>query len=182
MNHPVGLPDGLALTPPKGFATWNIWPFTPSHGRPAINESLSMHLAQALFDTGLAGAGYEYFVVQEPCFGGRDNATGELLQTGEFAQRWPHGLQAFGEFLRTRGMRLGIYTDLGVKTCGGCIGSGGHVAQDMKTFASWGADLIEVCVPPAPSINATACGCAGGLGTHPYLRARLARWTPVTGT
>eukprot|EP00966_Prymnesium_polylepis_P146695 3388210-Prymnesium_polylepis.1 len=41
-------------------------------------------------------------------------------------------------------MKLGIYTDLGALTCGRCVGSGGHVALDMATFASWGADFVEV--------------------------------------
>ena len=155
--------NGLALTPPRGFATWNIWPFTSGVNRTcfpptcvperwimsSVNESQCQHWAQALVDAGLAGeGGFEYFVVQEPCFGPRDSLTGELTETGEYRERWPHGMAEFGRFLKERGMKLGIYTDIGDKTCGGCVGSGsgatGHVAQDMKTFAAWGADFIEV--------------------------------------
>ena len=86
--------------------------------------------------------------MQEPCFGARDPLTGELTETGEFGARWPHGMASFARFLNERGMKLGIYTDIGNTTCSGCVGSGtgatGHVAQDMRTFAKWGADLIEV--------------------------------------
>jgi alpha-galactosidase len=110
-----------------------------------INESQCKHWAQALVDTGLVKhGGFEYFVVQEPCFGPRDNATGDITEGGEFKTRWPNGMKAFGDWLHQRGMKLGIYTDIGAQTCGRCVGSAGHVQQDMKLFASWGADLIEV--------------------------------------
>ena len=155
--------NGLALTPPKGFATWNIWPFTDQVNRScspptcplntfimrSINETQCKNWAQALVNTGLAGTnvsggGFQYFVVQEPCFGPRDNTTGDITEGGAFAKRWPNGMKSFGDWLHSRGMKLGIYTDIGATTCGGCVGSGGHVEQDMKLFASWGADLIEV--------------------------------------
>jgi alpha-galactosidase len=155
--------NGLARTPPRGFATWNIWPFTSEKNRScspptcvpeqwimrSVNESQCQHWAQALVDADLVGeGGFSYFVVQEPCFGPRDPLTGELTETGEYRERWPHGMAAFGRFLKERGMKLGIYTDIGDLTCGGCVGSGsgptGHVAIDMETFARWGADFIEV--------------------------------------
>ena len=132
--------NGLALTPPKGFATWNIWPFTSGVNRScspptcapqrwimsAINETQCRHWAQALLDTGLVKqGGFEYFVVQEPCFGPRDNATGEITEGGEFGRRWPSGMKAFGDWLHQRGMKLGIYTDIGTLTCGQCVGSPG---------------------------------------------------------
>ena len=115
----------------------------------SVNESQCQHWAQALLDADLVGeGGFSYFVVQEPCFGPRDPLTGELTETGEYRERWPHGMAAFGRFLKERGMKLGIYTDIGDLTCGGCVGSGsgptGHVAIDMETFARWGADFIEV--------------------------------------
>jgi hypothetical protein len=111
----------------------------------SINESQCKHWAQALLDTGLVSeGGFEYFVVQEPCFGARDNVTGEITESGEYRRRWPNGMKAFGDWLHQRGMKLGIYTDIGTLTCGHCVGSAGHVQQDMELFASWGADLIEV--------------------------------------
>jgi alpha-galactosidase len=151
--------NGLARTPPKGFATWNIWPFTDGVNRScspptcspqrwimsSVNESQCKRWAQALLDTGLVTeGGFEYFVVQEPCFGPRDNETGEITESGEYRRRWPNGMKAFGDWLHQRRMKLGIYTDIGTLTCGRCVGSAGHVRQDMQLFASWGADLIEV--------------------------------------
>ena len=84
--------------------------------------------------------GYTVFVVDEPCFAGRDSK-GELQPN---STTWPHGFKAFGEFLSERGMELGIYTDAGPRTCQGCPASAGHEAQDMATFIGWGASYIKV--------------------------------------
>lgn len=152
----LGLPDGLARTPPRGFATWNVWPFARHQRVHAVNESQCHHWAQAIADSGLAAAGYNFFLVQEPCFGGRDNATGELLESGDFARRWPKGMAAFGRFLNERGMRLGIYTSATLSTCGGCVGTGAEYAkQDLATFARWGVDMVEIDDCGAPPTEAT---------------------------
>ena len=84
--------------------------------------------------------GYTVFVVDEPCFAGRDSK-GELQPN---STTWPHGFKAFGQFLFERGMELGIYTDAGPRTCQGCPASAGHEAQDMATFISWGASYVKV--------------------------------------
>ena len=118
----------------------------------AVNESQCREWAQALVDTGLAAAGYEYFLVQEPCFGGRDNVTGELLETGEYAARWPSGMAAFGAFLRARGLRLGMYTSASASTCAGCVGTGvEHAFSDVAQFARWGVEYLEVDACGAPA-------------------------------
>ena len=60
----------------------------------AINETQCKHWAQALLDTGLVKeGGFEYFVVQEPCFGQRDSVTGQITESGEYAERWPNGMK-----------------------------------------------------------------------------------------
>ena len=84
--------------------------------------------------------GYTVFVVDEPCFAGRDS-NGELQPN---STTWPHGFKAFGDFLSERGMQLGIYTDAGPYTCQGCPASAGHEAQDMATFIGWGASYVKV--------------------------------------
>jgi hypothetical protein len=95
-----------------------------------------------------------------PCFIGRD-ADGALIEN---KTTWPKGLQAFGAELRSHGMKLGIYTCVGPKTCGGCVASEGHEDQDMQTFADWGAEYVKVdscsrnCTAAAGVPNATTCG------------------------
>ena len=69
----------------------------------AINESQCKHWAQALVDTGLVKeGGFEYFVVQEPCFGPRDSVTGQITESGEYSQRWPNGMKGVCARVRAR--------------------------------------------------------------------------------
>lgn len=93
-----------------------------------------------MVSAGLVAAGYNVFIVDEPCFAGR-NSAGELQPN---ATRWPHGFGEFAEYLSERGMRLGIYTDAGEFTCQGCVGSKGHEEQDMETFISWNVSYVKV--------------------------------------
>jgi len=89
----------LALTPPRGFSTWNAFPVH------SIDEGTARRYLAGLVDAGLPALGYKYFIVDEPCFTGRDAATGELLEN---RTTWPGGLKAFGAELRAAGMELGV--------------------------------------------------------------------------
>lgn len=161
------LQNGLALTPPRGFSTWQQWPDTDGPGGPmgqawqhAVTEELSRKYMNGIVAAGLNKLNYTYFIVDEPCFIGRD-ASGALLEN---KTTWPNGLKSFGEELRSHGMKLGIYTCVGPKTCGGCVASEGHEDQDVQTFADWGAEYIKVdscsrnCTPAAGVSNVTTCG------------------------
>eukprot|EP01121_Diplochlamys_sp_Union-15-3_P017135 TRINITY_DN5972_c0_g1_i1.p1 TRINITY_DN5972_c0_g1~~TRINITY_DN5972_c0_g1_i1.p1 ORF type:complete len:529 (-),score=71.78 TRINITY_DN5972_c0_g1_i1:40-1626(-) len=128
------LENGLARTPPLGFSTWNAFPNV------AIDEKTCYQLAEAIISTGMRDAGYNVFVVDEPCFVGRDQ-NGSLIEN---SKTWPNGLKAFGDYLHSNGMLLGIYTDQGPTTCGGCIASQGYEYKDMARFAEFGADYIKV--------------------------------------
>jgi alpha-galactosidase len=115
---------------------------------------------QGLVKAGLNRLNYTYFVVDEPCFAGRDE-NGVLIEN---ATTWPHGLKSFGGELRSHGMALGVYTCVGPKTCGGCLASQGHEDQDVKTFAEWGVEYLKVdscsrnCTPAAGIKNESTCG------------------------
>eukprot|EP01051_Picozoa_sp_SAG22_P011110 SAG22_NODE_1045_length_5866_cov_1.781516_3_plen_332_part_00 len=148
-----------ALTPPRGFSTWNQWPDGGCDGTltdeypcmkmqgasgGSVTEAMSRRYMKGMVAAGLNQMNYTYFIIDEPCFIGRD-ANGELLEN---KTTWPTGLKAFGAELRSHGMKLGIYTCVGPKTCGGCIASEGHEDQDMQTFADWGVSarhLFRVC-------------------------------------
>ena len=126
------LQNGLALTPPRGFSTWNQWPdeMKAASGH-SITERLARQYMNGMVAVGLNKLNYTYFIVDEPCFIGRA-ADGTLLEN---KTTWPNGLKSFGAELRSHGMKLGIYTCVGPKTCGGCVASEGHEEQDMQTFA-----------------------------------------------
>jgi alpha-galactosidase len=142
----TALQNGLALTPPRGFSTWQQWPdpMGGTTGGPAwvnpITEKLARQYMNGLVAHGLNKLNYTYFIIDEPCFTGRD-ASGTLLEN---KTTWPNGLKSFGAELRSHGMKLGIYTCVGPKTCGGCMASEGHEDQDMQTFADWGAEYVKV--------------------------------------
>jgi alpha-galactosidase len=130
--------------PPMGYSTWQWFP--GSHwGKglgqySSVDEKTCRAQADAMVAQGLVAKGYNVFVVDEPCFAGRDN-TGELVAN---STTWPSGFAAFGKYLKDRGMQLGIYTDAGPHTCAGCPASAGHEEQDMATFISWGASYVKV--------------------------------------
>ena len=163
------LRNGLALTPPRGFSTWNVWPDTcrpdescqmgGASGH-SVTEAQSRHYMNGIVAAGLNKLNYTYFIVDEPCFTGRDPATGQLIEN---KTTWPNGMKSFGAELRSHGMKLGIYTCVGPKTCGGCVASEGHEEQDMQTFADWGAEYVKVdscsrnCTAAAGVKNATTC-------------------------
>lgn len=63
-----------------------------------------------MVEKGLVKAGYTVFIVDEPCFAGRD-AGGSLMAN---STTWPSGFKAFASYLEERGMELGIYTDAGM--------------------------------------------------------------------
>lgn len=106
----------------------------------SIDEATSRRYLQGILQWGLHKLNYTYFIVDEPCFTGRD-ADGVLIEN---KTTWPHGLKAFGQELRSHGMALGVYTCVGPKTCGGCIASQGHEDQDVQTFAEWGVEYLKV--------------------------------------
>ena len=131
----VGTVESIgAATPTMGYSTWNYFPYK------GVNETTCYALANAMVKSGLVAAGYTVFIVDEPCFTGRD-ASGALLQN---TTTWPNGLAKFAAFLKTQGMSLGIYTDAGPLTCQQCPASEGHEAQDMATFKEWGITYVKV--------------------------------------
>ena len=71
----------------------------------------------------------------------RDPVTGELVPD---KKRFPDGIDGLARYVHARGLKLGLYTDIGSKTCGGFAGSGGNYELDAKTFARWGVDSIKV--------------------------------------
>jgi hypothetical protein len=103
----TALQNGLALTPPRGFSTWQQWPDASSGqmGQPAsghsITEATARKYMNGLVSNGLNALNYTYFIIDEPCFIGRA-ADGTLLEN---KTTWPAGLKAFGAELRSHNMK-----------------------------------------------------------------------------
>jgi alpha-galactosidase len=129
--------DGLARTPPMGFNNWNA----TGCGRD-FDHDLVQDTAQYLVRSGLAAAGYRY-VNLDDCWAlpARD-ARGRLVPD---PRRFPHGIKALADYVHARGLKLGIYTSAGTKTCSarGFPGGLGHEASDARQFAAWGVDYLK---------------------------------------
>jgi len=126
----------LAPTPPMGWASWNRY-FCD------YDEQTIRNQADALVATGMRDLGYRYVVIQE-CIARDRDENGNLVVD---AKRFPHGIESLADYIHSRGLKAGIYTDVGPYTCFAnphFQGSYNHEAQDAATFASWGIDLIEV--------------------------------------
>jgi alpha-galactosidase len=133
---PVPAAAALAPTPPMGWASWNRY-FCD------YDEQTIRDQADALVATGMRDLGYRYVIIQE-CIAPNRDATGNLVVD---AKRFPHGIGALADYIHSRGLKAGIYTDVGPFTCfpnPRFLGSYNHEDQDAATFASWGIDLIEV--------------------------------------
>jgi alpha-galactosidase len=125
-------PNGLALTPPMGWNSWNKFACD-------VNEKVVRDTADAMVASGMRDAGYQYVVIDD-CWQGPRDANGFITAD---PQRYPSGIKALADYIHSRGLKFGIYSDAGRLTCGGRPGSQGHEYQDAITYARWGADYLK---------------------------------------
>jgi alpha-galactosidase len=125
-------PNGLALTPPMGWNSWNKFACN-------VNEQIVRNSADAMVASGMRDAGYTYVVIDD-CWHGSRDANGFITAD---PQRFPSGMRALSDYIHSRGLKLGIYSDAGRLTCGSRPGSEGHEYQDALTYARWGVDYLK---------------------------------------
>ncbi|WP_405740357.1 NPCBM/NEW2 domain-containing protein [Streptomyces sp. NBC_00028] len=131
------LDDGLALTPPMGFNNWNS-----THCRAEFNEAMVKSIADIFVDKGLKDVGYQY-VNLDDCWALPDrDANGKLVPD---PARFPNGIKAVADYVHSKGLKFGIYTSAGTKTCNtaGFPGALGHEYSDAQQFADWGVDYLK---------------------------------------
>ncbi|MFJ1613283.1 MULTISPECIES: NPCBM/NEW2 domain-containing protein [unclassified Streptomyces] len=129
--------NGLALTPPMGFNNWNS-----THCRAEFNESMVKGIADIFVEKGLKDAGYQYVNLDDCWAKPQRNADGELEAD---PQRFPNGIKAVADYVHSKGLKIGIYTSAGTKTCDsvGLPGALGHEYSDARQFADWGIDYLK---------------------------------------
>lgn len=125
--------DNLALTPPMGWNSWN------GFGKGVSEESVKS-VADAFVSTGLKDAGYIYLVIDDYWHGGRDSVSGLLYPD---PKRFPSGMKALADYVHSKGLKFGIYSDAGTQTCGEQPGSFGCETEDAQLFAEWGVDYLK---------------------------------------
>ena len=124
--------EGLARTPQMGWNSWNKFACN-------ISEDLIRQMADAMIDEGLLEAGYVYLNMDD-CWHGQRDADG-FIQADP--QKFPSGIKALSDYVHSKGLKFGIYSDAGRKTCGGRPGSYGHEYQDAIQYARWGVDYLK---------------------------------------
>ena len=124
--------NGLALTPPMGWNSWN-------HFACDIDEGKIRAQADAMVANGMKAAGYEYVVIDD-CWQTRRDAHGDIVAD---AARFPSGIKALADYVHGRGLKFGIYSDAGDGTCQNRPGSRGHEYQDAAQYARWGVDYLK---------------------------------------
>ncbi|MGH8183597.1 MAG: glycoside hydrolase family 27 protein [Rhodanobacteraceae bacterium] len=120
----------LARTPPMGWNSWN-------HFGANVTAADVRHAADAMVASGMAAAGYRYVIIDDGWQGRRD-AQGVLHPNAKFPD-----MRALAAYVHGKGLKLGIYSSPGEKSCGGFTGSAGHEAQDTHEFAEWGVDYLK---------------------------------------
>lgn len=126
----VGGEHQLALTPPLGWNSWNVW-------ATAVDTGKVKAAADAMVRSGLAAHGFQYVNVDDAWEGLRDEK-GEVTTNDRFPD-----MKALADYVHGKGLKFGIYSSPGPKTCGGYTGSYQHEAQDAQTYAKWGVDYLK---------------------------------------
>ncbi|OYW83135.1 MAG: alpha-galactosidase [Asticcacaulis sp. 32-58-5] len=124
-------PD-LAATPPMGWNSWNKY-------KCDINEAMVRRQADAMAASGMKEAGYQYIVIDD-CWQKSRDADGNIQADPE---RFPSGIKALADYVHSKGLKFGLYSDAGALTCGGRPGSAGHEFQDARQYAKWGVDYLK---------------------------------------
>lgn len=124
--------ENLAQTPPMGWNSWNKF-------HCEINEQLIRETADEMVATGMRDAGYVYLNLDD-CWQGQRDAHG-FIQPDPV--KFPSGMKALVDYVHSKGLKFGIYSDAGAKTCAGYAGSRGYEYQDALQYAAWGVDYLK---------------------------------------
>ncbi len=122
----------LAATPPMGWNSWNKFGCD-------VNETLIRETADAMVSSGMKDAGYRYVVIDD-CWQVSRDSNGTIVAD---PQRFPSGMKALADYVHSKGLKFGLYSDAGRKTCQGRPGGRGYEFQDARTYAAWGVDYLK---------------------------------------
>ncbi len=126
----VGGQHKLALTPPMGWNSWNCW-------AGAVSDVKVRAAADYMVKSGLAAHGFQYVNIDDCWEGGRDKE-GNIQTNKKFPD-----MRALADYVHSKGLKMGIYSSPGPKTCAGFEASYKHEAQDARTYAGWGVDYLK---------------------------------------
>ena len=120
----------VAQTPPMGWNSWNYF-------ADKVTDKDIRDAADEIVASGMKDAGYIYINIDDTWEAQRD-ANGVLQTNSKFPD-----MKALADYVHSKGLKLGIYSGPGTKTCGGYTASLGHEEQDAKMYAAWGIDYLK---------------------------------------
>ncbi len=124
--------EGLSLTPPMGWNSWNCWGCS-------VDEEKIKASADAMVSSGLINYGWSYINIDDCWQGDRDKNSGEITSNPKFPD-----MKALADYIHNKGLKFGVYTDAGTKTCAGYEGTKGHDEIDCKVYAKWTVDYVKI--------------------------------------
>jgi hypothetical protein len=130
-NFVIRVGDVIALTPAMGWNSWNCWGLS-------VSQEKVMASANGLIASGLADYGFNYINIDDAWEAEQRNADGTIASNSKFPD-----MKALGDWLHERGLKFGIYSSPGDRTCGGYLGSLDHEEQDAQTWNGWGVDYLK---------------------------------------
>ncbi|KAH8592465.1 glycoside hydrolase superfamily [Bisporella sp. PMI_857] len=157
LAKPLAKPPMLQPTAPMGYNNW-------AHTMCGLNESLFVETAEAMLKNGLLAAGYNYINLDDCWSLMERSSNGSMIWNPDL---FPRGLPWLTKHLNKLGFTAGIYTDAGLKSCGGYPGAFGYEQIDAETFSSWGFDYLKVD------------GCNMPTGTEQEYKAVYGHWHDV---
>ncbi len=122
--------DTICLTPPLGWNSWN-------HFANRVTEKDVRDAADAMVNSGLIDHGWTYVNIDD-CWQGERDAEGNIHGNAKFPD-----MKALADYIHAKGLKFGVYSSPGPKTCAGFAGSYGHEDQDARTYADWGVDYVK---------------------------------------
>jgi alpha-galactosidase len=134
----------LGKTPQMGWNSWNAFSTN-------INEKLVKDIADSFVNLGLKDVGYEYIVLDDGWMAMQRDAQGNFVANPD---KFPSGIKALADYVHSKGLKFGLYSCVGDKTCAGYPGSRGHEYQDALKFAEWGVDYLKYDWCFAEQLNA----------------------------
>jgi len=136
--------QGLALTPPMGWNSWNTF-------QTNISEKLVMEITDSMLSSGMKAAGYEYIVLDDGWMAMERNKQGDLVPD---PVKFPNGIKAVADYVHSKGLKFGLYNCAGTKTCAGYPGTRGYEYQDARFYAAVGIDYLKFDWCSSDGINA----------------------------
>ena len=128
----ISAASSLAATPPMGWNSWNKFACN-------VSEDLIRQIADAMVISGMKDAGYQYVVIDD-CWQIERDGQGNIVAD---PKRFPSGMKALADYVHGKGLKFGLYSDTGTKTCQGRPGSRGYEFQDARQYAAWGVDYLK---------------------------------------